>query len=55
MRKMASIQIIREITPIEGADAIELSHVNGWSAVTKKDEFKVGQYVVFCEAGMQCQ
>lgn len=49
MRKMASIQIIREITPIEGADAIELSHVNGWSAVTKKGQFKVGQYVVFCE------
>ena len=49
MRKMASIQIIREITPIEGADAIELSYVNGWSAVTTKGQFKVDQYVVFCE------
>lgn len=49
MRKMASIQIIREITPIEGADAIELSHVNGWSAVTKKGEFKKGDKVIFCE------
>lgn len=49
MRKMASIQIIREITHIEGADAIELSHVNGWSAVTKKGEFKKGDKVIFCE------
>ena len=49
MRKMASIQTIRDITPIEGADAIVLAHVNGWSAVVKKDEFQVGQVVVFCE------
>lgn len=49
MRKMASIQIIRDITPIEGADAIVLAHVNGWSAVVKKDEFQVGQQIVFCE------
>ena len=49
MRKMASIQVIRAVTPIEGADAIELSHVNGWSAVTKKGEYSVGQKVIFCE------
>ena len=49
MRKMASIQIIRDITPIEGADAIVLAHINGWAAVVKKGEFSVGQYVVFCE------
>lgn len=49
MRKMASIQTIRAITPIEGADAIELSHVNGWSAVTKKGEFNEGDKIIFCE------
>ena len=49
MRKMATIQIIRDITPIEGADAIVLAHINGWAAVVKADEFSVGQYVVFCE------
>lgn len=49
MRKMASIQTIRDITPIEGADAIVLAHVNGWSAVVKRGEFQVGQQIVFCE------
>lgn len=49
MRKMATIQIIRDITPIEGADAVVLAHINGWSAVVKVGEFSVGQYVVFCE------
>ena len=52
MRKMATIQIIRDITPIEGADAIVLAHINGWASVVKKGEFSVGQYVVFCEAAM---
>lgn len=49
MRKMASVQIIREITPIEGDDAIVLAHVNGWSSVVKKDQFQVGETVVFLE------
>ncbi len=49
MRKMASIQIIRDITPIEGADAIVLAHINGWSAVVKVGEFSVGQKIIFCE------
>ena len=49
MRKMATIQTIRDITPIEGADAIVLAHINGWASVVKKGEFSVGQYVVFCE------
>lgn len=35
MRKMASIQIIRDITQIEGADAIVLAHINGWRVVGK--------------------
>lgn len=49
MRKMASVQTIRNITPIEGADAIVLAHVNGWSAVVKKGQFQVGEKVVFLE------
>lgn len=49
MRKMASVQVVREITPIEGADSIELAKVLGWNVVVKKGEFKQGERVVFCE------
>lgn len=49
MRKMASVQTIHQLTPIEGADAIELAHVNGWSSVVKKGEYEVNDTVIFCE------
>lgn len=49
MRKLASIQKILKVTPIEGADKIELSHVLGWQVVTKKGEFKEGDYCVYFE------
>lgn len=49
-RKLASIQTIRELLPIEGADAIELAVVNGWKVVVAKNaEHKVGEQVVYCE------
>lgn len=47
MRKLASIQRIWKIEPIEGADRIELAHVLGWQCVVNKDQFKpmdVGVY-----------
>ena len=37
---------INEIRPIEGADNIELTIVNGWMAITKKGEYKVDDLVV---------
>jgi RNA ligase (TIGR02306 family) len=49
MRKLASIQRIKSIEPIEGADAIMKATVLGWELVVKKDEFKVGDLVVYCE------
>ena len=50
MRKLASIQKIREIKPIEGADAIELAIVNNWQVVVAKNVgHKVGDFVVYCE------
>jgi len=49
MRKLASIQQIKELSPIEGADKIEVASVLGWKIVVKKDEFKVGDKVVYCE------
>lgn len=49
MRKLASIQRIKELNPIEGADAIERATVLGWQLVVKKGDFKVGDLVVYCE------
>jgi RNA ligase (TIGR02306 family) len=49
MRTLASIQKIKALEPIEGADAIEKATVLGWSLVVKKNDFKVGDLVVYCE------
>lgn len=49
MRKLASIQKIRTLTPIEGADAIETATVLGWQLVVKKGEFQAGGLCVYCE------
>ena len=49
MRKLASIQTITNIEPIENADAIELAHVLGWQCVVKKNEVAIGDKVVYFE------
>jgi RNA ligase (TIGR02306 family) len=50
MRKLATIQKIKEIHPIEGADAIELAIINGWKVVVAKNVgHKVDDYVIYCE------
>lgn len=49
MRKLASIQKIKEIEAIEGADAIEKAYVLGWQLVIRKGEFSVGDLCVYCE------
>jgi|WetSurMetagenome_2_1015567.scaffolds.fasta_scaffold61392_2 hypothetical protein len=50
MRKLASIQKILGIKPIEKADVIEVCVIQGWECVIKKSEgFKVGDLVVYIE------
>lgn len=49
IRKLATIQKILDIRPIEGADAIEVATVLGWNCVVKKGQFNVGDKVIYCE------
>ena len=49
MRKLASIQVITEISPIEGADRIELASVLGWKCVVNKGQFHPGDKAVYFE------
>jgi len=49
MRKLASIQIVKEVRPIPGADAIEVVRINNWDVVSKKGEYKVGDFCIYCE------
>ena len=49
MRKLASIQRIKFVRPIEGADAIECVGVLGWECVSKRGEFTEGDPCVYFE------
>jgi RNA ligase (TIGR02306 family) len=49
MRKLASIQEITSISPIPGADSIEVANVLGWHVVIRKGEFAPGDPIVYCE------
>jgi RNA ligase (TIGR02306 family) len=49
-RKLASIRKISNLSPIDGADKIEVATIDGWKVVVAKDvEHKVGDLVVYCE------
>jgi len=49
MRKLASIQRIWKIEPIEGADRIELAHILGWQCVVNKGQFREMDLAVYFE------
>lgn len=49
MRKLASIQRITNISPIEGKDRIVLADVLGWHVIVQKDMFKVGDLCIYIE------
>lgn len=48
-RKLATIQRIKQLLPISGADRIEVAVINGWQVVTQKGQHKEGDLVVFYE------
>ncbi len=48
-RKLASIQKIWKIEPINGADRIEKASVLGWSCVVNRGQFKEGDDAVYFE------
>ena len=50
-RKLASIQKIESLEPIEGRDFIVLAHLVGlgWQVIVKKDQFKPGDQCIFVE------
>lgn len=49
MRHLATIQVIADVQPIEGADSIEKVKVKDWWCVSKKGEFKVDDLCVYFE------
>lgn len=48
-RKLVTIKRIDNISPIPGADRIEVAHIGGWNVIISKDEFEVGEEVFYFE------
>ncbi len=48
-RQLVTKRTVRELTPIAGADRIELAHIDGWQCVVKKGDFAVGQEGLYFE------
>ena len=48
-RKLASVQRIKAIKPIKGADRIEIVQVLNWDCVAQKGEYQVGDMVIYFE------
>jgi RNA ligase (TIGR02306 family) len=43
------VQRVQSLTPIEGADRIEVARVLGWNVIVQKNLYRVGDLLVFCE------
>lgn len=48
-RKLATIETILNVTPVENSDNLDLVTVRGWKCVTKRDTFSVGDSCVYFE------
>lgn len=48
-RKLVTIRTVDSLSPIEGADLIELCHIDGWQCIVKKGTFKAEDKGVYFE------
>jgi len=48
-RKLAHVEIIKEIREHGNAEKLEVAMVLGWQTIVKKDDFHVGDLCVYCE------
>lgn len=48
-RKLASVQKIKNLEPIEGRDRIVLAEIEGWHVIVGKDDFHTGDLCVYIE------
>ena len=48
-RKLVTVRVVKSLTPIEGADVIELATIDGWPVVVRKGEFQPGDPAVYFE------
>jgi len=46
-RKLATLEVIKDLQPIPGADNIEVATVRGWKVVVRKGLFEIGSLCVF--------
>lgn len=49
MRKLASIQKIINLEPIQGKDKIETATILGWTVIVQKGKFKIGDLCIYIE------
>lgn len=49
MRKLITLNKIKSLTPIVGADRIETAKIKGWNIIVQKGLHKVGDWVTFFE------
>ncbi len=48
-RKLATIRVVKDILPIEGADFIELALIDGWQCVAQKGTYAKGSLAIYLE------
>lgn len=48
-RQLATVRVVSELLPIEGADRIELAQIDGWNVIVKKGEYQVGDLAIYLE------